>query len=573
MTLRLAIAACLLAGSFVAPARAETEAETEAERARGHVFHDRDGDGLRGPDEPGLAGVRVSDGRHVTTTDDAGRWSLEVDEAAVIFVTKPKGFATPVNARMLPRFHYLHRPKGSPPGLRYAGIAPTGPLPEAIDFPLRAQDEPEKFSVILFADTQPQTSEELDYIRDDVVSELIGTPARFGMTLGDIAYDDLSLLPRLASVIAQIGIPWYNVPGNHELNFLAPDDRQSLETFQRIYGPPYYSFEYADAHFVVLDNIVYEGHGQAKPDDPRGRAGYEARIDEVQLAWLEQDLAFVPEDKLIVLAMHAPLRTYAGKPEHPAANTRNRGDLLALLAGRRHLYAVAGHTHTTEHHYFGEGDGFAGPGTFHHHVLATVSGSWWSGPRDARGIPVADQRDGTPNGWHVLEVDGNRFATRYQAAGAPASHQMRIAFDVAHHGYRAEVLRDFRHGALLDGRFSQDEVAAARVVVNLFDGGPRSTVELRVGERPPIPLVRTETFDPTVNELFLRHPEATKPWVKAIPSSHVFVADLPDDLPPGTHTLHVRAVDEFGREHRAHRVVEITGTSALPADGLGYPVR
>ena len=37
------------------------------------------------------------------------------------------------------------------------------------------------------------TDAEIDYIRDDVVAELIGTEAKFGMTMGDVTYDDMSV--------------------------------------------------------------------------------------------------------------------------------------------------------------------------------------------------------------------------------------------------------------------------------------------------------------------------------------------------------------------------------------------
>lgn len=542
-----------------------------AATARGVVFEDADGDGMRDEGEPGIAGVRVSDGHQIVQTDADGRWQLAIGDAAIVFVIKPSGYATPVNEQMLPRFHYVHQPAGSPPGLRYPGIAPTGPLPHAIDFPLRRRPEPSRFEAILFADTQPQTSAEVDWIRDDVVAGLIGTKAAFGMTMGDIVFDDMSLFPRYNSVIAQIGIPWYTVPGNHELNLLAEDERHSLETFKRIFGPPYYSFDYADGHFVVLDNIFYQGHGESDPADYRGNGGYEARIGAEQLAWLERDLALVPDDKLVFLAMHAPLRSYQEKPGTRTVNTQDRRELFELLAGREHLYAVAGHTHTTEHHYFGVEDGFPGPGVFHHHVLTTVSGSWWSGPLDDRGIAVAEQRDGTPNGYHVLEVDGVDVKVRYQAASKPAEYQMRIVLDAAHYHWRIEGQRDFRPGELLDGRLSVDEVPAADVVVNLFDGGPRSRVELQIGERPPLVMQRRDTFDPWVNELYLRNPDSVKPWVEARPSSHIWIADLPDDLAPGVHTLTVRATDEFGRVHHAHRVLEISGSSALPDDGVVYP--
>ena len=56
--------------------------------------------------------------------------------------------------------------------------------------------------------------------------------------MGDILFDDLSMFPRYNALIAQIGIPWYNVPGNHELNFEAESDEDSLETFKRFFGPP-----------------------------------------------------------------------------------------------------------------------------------------------------------------------------------------------------------------------------------------------------------------------------------------------------------------------------------------------
>jgi hypothetical protein len=528
-----------------------------AEQVRGTVFHDLNGNGRLDAGEPGIEGVRVSDGRQVTQTDADGGYRLEIDEEAIVFITKPRGFATQVDEHQLPRFYYIHQPNGSPPGMRYAGISPTGPLPEKIDFPLLAQQEPGRFEALLLADTQPRTEAEVDYVRDDVVAELIGTRARFGMTMGDIGFDDMSLLPRLNRIIGTIGIPWYNVPGNHELNFEAEDDRHSLETFKSLYGPPYYAFEYADALFVVLDNIEYQGNGQSDPGDVRGNGGYIANIGRRQLAWLEAELSHVPRDRLIFLAMHSPLETYVA--DAPGITTQDRRDLFKLLSGRPNLYAVAGHTHTTEHLYFDREDGFAGPGEFHHHVLSTVSGTWWSGPFDTRGIPTTDQRDGTPNGYHVLEVDGTRATVRYKAAGYPDDYQMRIVFDVAHHGLRDYGMRDFRAGELFDGRFSVEQVPAAEVLVNLFDGGPRSTVVFRIDEGPELPMLRVSRPDPYIVELFSRNRDTVQTQRGAGPSSHLFSADLPDELGPGTYTLSVRATDEFGREHHGHTILEITG--------------
>ena len=47
----------------------DAQAPQKTERARGYVFHDRNGNGRRDSGEPGLADVRVSNGRTITTTD------------------------------------------------------------------------------------------------------------------------------------------------------------------------------------------------------------------------------------------------------------------------------------------------------------------------------------------------------------------------------------------------------------------------------------------------------------------------------------------------------------------------
>jgi hypothetical protein len=524
--------------------------------ATGTVFDDANGNGLFDAGEVGIKGVRVSNGSDVVQTDADGRYELDLDRDGAIFVTKPAGYAVPLNEHQIPQFFYVHRPQGSPGGFRYRGLDPTGDLPAAIDFGLTRSDEPSLFRAILFADPQPQTEVELDYIRDDVVNDLIGTDARFGMTLGDIMFDDLSLFPRYNALIAQIGIPWYNVPGNHELNLEAEDDFYSLETFQRYFGPPYYSFEYGDALFVVLDNIEYRGHGESDPGDVRGSGGYVGKIGNRQLAWLKRELEFVPEDKLIFLAMHSPLANYVS-PDSASSNTADRKKLFKLLQGRPNLYAVAGHTHTTEHQYFGEEDGFRGPGTLHHHVLSTVSGSWWSGPFDERGVPTTWQRDGTPNGWHELSVDGTQVTVSFVAAGAPRDYQMRILFDVAHHGLRRDGIRDYREGELFDSRIDRDQIDAAQILVNLFDGGPKSEVHYRIGDGPMMGMERVSRVDPFIGELFQRHDATKKSWVDAKPSSHLFEADLPDGLSPGTYTVSVEAVDEFGVTHHAHTVLEV----------------
>ena len=51
--------------------------------ARGSVFADDDGSGVRRPGSRGLPGVLVSNGRDVVRTDAEGRWGLPVNALAV----------------------------------------------------------------------------------------------------------------------------------------------------------------------------------------------------------------------------------------------------------------------------------------------------------------------------------------------------------------------------------------------------------------------------------------------------------------------------------------------------------
>ena len=508
------------------------DAQAPGQNASGVVYHDLNENRERDAGEPGLVGVAVSNGLEVVQTDAQGRYELPVNEETILFVTKPTRYMVPVNEVMLPQFYYIHQPSGTPEdlNLEYEGLAPTGPLPDSVDFPLYNSTVDDSFKAIAFADPQPRDDTELDYVRDDVVTEVVGGGAAFGITVGDIMYDDLSLFGRYNQIVAQIGVPFWNVPGNHDLNFDAPDDAYSLETYKRIYGPPYYSFDYGQAHFVVLDNVEYFGEE---------RGGYRGFIGEEQLAWLENDLRFVPEDKLIVLAMHIPLLDQ-GRENSPGINTADREALFDLLAGRERVLSISGHVHAkTEHSYFGEADGFRAPSPLHHITLTTLSGHWWGGPEDERGVPIATTRDGLPNGYHVFSFDGNSYSERLQGAGEAPDYQMNISF-----------AQPQQEGNTL----AQGQWSAPQFVVNVFNGGERSQVSYQIDGGEPVTMERTLRGDPYVDELHARFPEEMP---SPIDSSHIWAAPLPDDLTPGMHRVEVETTDQYSQTYRASQIFEV----------------
>ncbi len=501
-----------------------------------------------------IEGVLVSNGRDVTRTDASGHYSLSVEPGQAIFIIKPSGFRVPVDAvTKLPIFSYVHDPAGTPAALdfRYEGLNPTGPLPPSIDFQLTRVPEPQTFDVVLFTDPQPESTAEIEFVRDDVVAGVIGASAAFGMTFGDLMFDDLSMYRRYNRIIGTIGVPWWNIGGNHDLDYEAPDAKRSRDTYKRVFGATYYAHEYANALFIMLDNVDYLGAGSGKP----GEHGiYRGFFPPDQLTFVRNLLEATPKERLVVVAMHIPLKTYLGAT--PNQSTVNAGDLLKLLEGRPTV-SFAGHTHSTEHHYLGAADGFNGPDPHHHHVLTAVSGSWWSGPLDHRGIACADSYDGTPNGFHILSVEGARYTTRYVPAAEAAGRQMRISLETQFHQGDAEVTPEVPMEALLRSPITADQANGTRLTVNIFDGGPRTSVAFTLNGSTPIAMKRVARPDPFIVQLYKRHAATVKKWVSPQPSSHLWEAALPLDLRPGTYALRVLAKDEYGRDLTDAMVLEI----------------
>ena len=552
----LLVAAGGVAAALTAPGAARADTATVS----GLVFEDKDGTGKPGPGNPGLAGVLVSNGKDIAVTDADGRYTLPLPEEAVIFVIKPAGFMPPVDpATNLPRFYRLHQPDGSPASLNltFAGVPPTGPLPPSVDFALRRLDEPTAFEVVLFTDPQPESDVEVDFIREDVIEALAGTKAQFGLTSGDIMFDDLSLYDRYNAIIGTIGLPWWNVGGNHDLNFEAPDRQRSRETFKRVFGPNYYAFFYSQTLFLMLDDVDYLGTDKTRP---HGEGVYEGRLDATQLEFVRNVLTHTPPDTLIVMVLHIPLRTYMDMPVHASSIEKaSRDELFALFEGRRYTVSFSGHTHTTEHHYFDAADGWKGAAPHHHHVMTAVCGSWWSGPYDHRGVAYADSRDGSPNGFHILSVDGNAYKTRFVPAKEPNGRQIRLSIESQFHAANREIKYQFRPGQLNGSPIGRATLGAATLVANVFDGGPKTKVTMRIGDSAPIEMSPRRMPDPFVEDLYARNEATKKPWIKAEISSHIWTARLPHDLDVGAHRVVVEAVTEYGDVVSGRLALEVTG--------------
>jgi len=170
----------------------------------GTVYHDVNNNQYLDSGEQGIAGVLVSNGSELTETDQAGNYTIDLEDNAILFVIKPSGWQNPSNQNNIPQFFAINSREGAG-GMVYDGLMSSKELNSPINFPLYPQEESDEFRVLIFGDTQPRTIEEVNYIAHDSVEEVIGTEANFGVTLGDLVFDDLDLFEPLNQVIGQIG--------------------------------------------------------------------------------------------------------------------------------------------------------------------------------------------------------------------------------------------------------------------------------------------------------------------------------------------------------------------------------
>ncbi len=503
--------------------------QQQTETVGGVVFHDVGHTGVYDPgtDIP-LQGVAVSNGRDIVVTCEAGRYELEISDHTIIFVIKPSHWDVPADDHQIPRFYHIHSPNGAE-GNNYAGLAPTSPLPASVDFPLYPADEPDQFEVIVFADTQPRNERELHYMVRDAVEELTGTNAAFGVTLGDLVFDDLDLFDPLNQFISTIGIPWRHIIGNHDLDFSAADNIAARGTYFRYYGPSYYSFSYGQAHFIVIDNIRFIIDGDNRY--------YRPEITGDHMMFIENELARIDNDQLLVLLMHIPW-------DDRGWNMEQRNKLFGLLSEHPNALSLGAHWHRHYHRFLGEEYGHTGSEPHHMISVGAVCGAWWRGLPDEYGIPHAMMSDGTPPGYGILFVDGSDARLHWQSSRRRADFQMHIDAPII---------------------IAAGETDNTTISANIFNAMPDATVQMRIGENGQwTDMEYTVATDP-VRERVLYYEQKIAGQTDDLPylptggagnSYKLWQADIPGRLEPGVYVIRVRAEDRWW-VHEGDRIIRV----------------
>lgn len=483
-----------------------------AQDCSGTVFDDRDADGVHDAREPGLPGIRVSNGVDIATTDRAGRYRLAVG-AAQVFVIKPAGFEPTRRADGLPAYWQAAGEGGCPA------------------FGLHRTRRRADLDVLVMSDPQPKSDVDVGYYERDIVEPLRREGDRpaadLGLTLGDIVNDVPGLYPRMIAATVRLGAPWLHVAGNHDVDAHASTDADALATFHRTFGPDTFAWEEPQADFVLLDDVI---------SMPGHKPAYVGGLRDDQFRFLEHYLPTHDPRRLLVIGVHIPLFPDGGE----TFRTADRERLFAVLRDVPRVLVLSGHGHVQRHVFHDASTGWHGTAPLHEYNLGAACGAYWSGAKDAEGIPDATMADGTPNGTARLRVDTRgAYTLAWQPARTTSDHGPLTR------AMRVHAPRVLRHGAY----------PAWGVYANVWMGTADERVEYRVDGGDWQPMKRVLQPDPWLMAENVRDDGATAlrgydRSPEAEPSTHLWRGALPTSLAIGEHRVEIRAQDPWQGEQR-----------------------
>lgn len=488
------------------------------------VFEDVNKNNILDKGENGIEGISVSNQSIIVKTDKNGYCEIPKVDNDFIYVIKPANYSTPLNKFNIPVFYHSSYSDS------HESIMAKGVNQNEIEFPLYKCEISTKYDMLMLGDPQSKDETEVGYMRDDFVKNFVNSNYKFAIFLGDISFDNKKIYKPTNEVLSKMNIPLYFVPGNHDMDYSAEDDSKSLESFRKIYGPEYYSFEYGDVHYIILDDINWQGlNSETKKRD------YVGGISKKQLAWLENDIAFTDPNKIVVISMHIPINSIGG--DYDANKLLNKDEFFRIIEKREKVFLTIGHTHTQEHNFYSKNDGWNGKSELRQYICSTICGAWWSGVKDFQGIPMAIEMDGTPRGYNVFSFDGTNYIQSFYVLNKKEDYQLRIGSPF--------------------GVIEKANIDSTEIVVNVFNGNKNSEVVANIDGTTDIILENVICGDPAIDRMIQADKSLYRSWMHAENTSHIWKAKLPNHLSVGIHTLKVTTKDEYNRKFKETVIFEI----------------
>jgi 3',5'-cyclic AMP phosphodiesterase CpdA len=205
----------------------------------------------------------------------------------------------------------------------------------------------------------------------EIIDEIKLFDPDFVMCVGDLIHgytsDTLSLHAQwdtLIGMVEKLACPYYYVAGNHDINNEV--DRAIYEA--RTGVKRYYSFDYANSHFIILDNTMTYW---TPPQE----------MDEEQMQWLKNDLEKNKGAENIFVFYHIPTYLYALQSDtiEPLMELFDEYGVRTVFTGHHHQYSYYNRNATEYINVGSSGGGMDtqdfGRGHFYHYLFVTVRGT------------------------------------------------------------------------------------------------------------------------------------------------------------------------------------------------------
>ncbi|WP_319481094.1 metallophosphoesterase [uncultured Draconibacterium sp.] len=267
----------------------------------------------------------------------------------------------------------------------------------------QANSETDDFSFVFMTDIHITPERNATEGFSQAIDTINSLNPDFVLTGGDNIMDALgqtyeasdSLYKLYENTVAQVKAPVYSTMGNHEVFGLY--EKSGVSPLHEEYGKQlyenrlakrYYSFDYKNWHFVVLDGIGFTNDRH-----------YYGHVDEEQLEWLAEDLK-TAGDKPIAVSIHIPLLSIGSQIMQSPTEGMSKGSIVTnanqvreILEQHNTKLVLQGHLHFLEDiEYNG----------IHYITGGAISSQWWQG-----------QRFGMEEGFLKIDVSGENFSWQY----------------------------------------------------------------------------------------------------------------------------------------------------------------
>ena len=479
--------------------------EKDGYSLRGVVYKqvkDTDEDGEMTMDNVGLEGVWVSDGVNFAQTDENGYYWLESDKRyGYVYVCLPSGYMPATGSNIVP-------------GYWKALEAPNSPaFKEQHNFELKEVNN-KKHQVFFAADLHlanrpvgPNEVNDLKQFEDGFVKDSKALAEKYGentylITLGDLTWDahwyKYNFMPAdFVKLMKDYPIPVFNCMGNHDNNPYVQGEPEGSKVYRSTVAPTHYSFDLGDVHYIVVDDIMWKNVGGS--NGIVGERDYDEKLDETQLAWLKQDLSHVKDKtKPVVICSHCQFYNNWRQSAATQAQLLNAKTVLDCFNDFKDVHVMTGHAHFSMIMELRE--------NIVEHNVAAVCETWWQSSScsslNGRGV----NRDGTPAGYYVFELDGSNLKWYYKSIGFDKNdlqfraYSMNEVFRTADrwktylkkHTGRIGGGEDYAH--LMD---EDEEYPENLIYINIWDWDSKWKIEVtEAGNSTPLNVTRTWDRDP-----------------------------------------------------------------------------